>query len=228
MQLTTPIVAFLLASVPSIAAAKDPPWYAGISGGDSRTDRELVKNRESTIVNATNIQTDFDATGNAWKVFGGYRFNDMVAVEVNYADLGRHSTFTTMVAPDGFNTASILVRREIKGYGADLLLSARVGGQFSVFGRVGAFRSRLQADAQLDGLINFTNGNPLDRARSTTVNETVLRYGAGADWWFRPDVGLRLDWERYSNVGKKFEIGGSGTTGEANTDAFYLGVIARF
>ncbi len=228
MQLTPPIVAFLLASVPSIALAKDPPWYAGISGGDSRTDRELVKNRESTIVNATNIQTDFDATGNAWKVFGGYRFNDMVSVEVNYADLGRHSMFTTMVALDGFNTASILVRREIKGYGADLLLSAPVGGQFSVFGRVGAFRSRLQADAQLDGLINFTNGNPLDRARSTTVEETVLRYGAGVDWWFRRDVGLRLDWERYSNVGKKFEIGGSGTTGEANTDAFYLGVIARF
>ncbi len=228
MKLTPPIVAFLLASVPSIALAKDPPWYAGISGGDSRTDRELVKNRESTIVNATNIQTDFDATGNAWKVFGGYRFNDMVSVEVNYADLGRHSMFTTMVALDGFNTASILVRREIKGYGADLLLSAPVGGQFSVFGRVGAFRSRLQADAQLDGLINFTNGNPLDRARSTTVEETVLRYGAGVDWWFRRDVGLRLDWERYSNVGKKFEIGGSGTTGEANTDAFYLGVIARF
>src|SRR5258706_5424561 len=209
MQLTPPIVAFLLASVSSMALAKDPPWYAGISGGDSRTDRELVKNRESTIVNATNIQTDFDATGNAWKAFGGYRFNDLVAVEINYADLGRHSTFTTMVAPDGFNTASILVRREIKGYGADLLLSAPVGWNVSIFGRVGAFRSRLQADAQLDGLINFTNGNPLDRARSTTVEETVLRSGAGVDWWFRRDVGLRLDWERCPKLGKKFEIGGS-------------------
>src|SRR5258706_3122682 len=219
MQLTPPIFAFLLASVSSMPLAKDPPWYAGISGGDSRTDRELVKNRESTIVNGTNIQPDFDAPGNAWKVFGGYRFNDMVSVEVNYADLGRHSMFTTMVALDGFNTASILVRREIKGYGADLLLSAPVGGQFSVFGRVGAFRSRLQADAQLDGLINFTNGNPLDRARSTTVEETVLRYGAGVDWWFRRDVGLRLDWERYSNVGKKFEIGRSRTPREKNTQA---------
>jgi opacity protein-like surface antigen len=228
MHLTKPIVALLLASISSLAAAKDPPWYAGASAGESRTDRELVKNRESTIVNATDIQTDFDAIGNAWKVFAGYRFNDMVAVEVNYADLGSHSTFTTMVAPDGFNTASIRVTRQIAGYGADLLLSAPIGGYFSIFGRVGAFRSKLEADALLDGLINFTNGNPADRARSTTVKETVLRYGAGGDWWLRPNVALRLEWERYNNVGKKFEIGGSGTTGEANTDAFYLGVMTRF
>ena len=228
MQLTRPIVAFLLACVFGIAAAREPPWYAGVSAGDSRTDRELVKNRESTLVGATGIQTDFNATDSAWKAFGGYRFNDRVAVEINYADLGRHSTFTTMVAPDGFNTASILVRRKISGYGADLLLSAPIGWNVGIFGRVGAFRSHLVADAQLDGLINFTNGNPLDRARSTTVEETVLRYGAGVDWWFRRDVGLRLDWVRYANVGKKFEIGGSGTTGEANTDSFFLGVIARF
>src|SRR5258706_26360 len=128
MQYTPPIVAFLRSSVPRVALPKDPPWYAGISGGDSRTDRELVKNRESTIVNATNIQTDFNATGNAWKVFGGDRFNDMVCGEFNYADLGRHAMFTTMVALDGFNTASILVRRESKGYGADLLLSRPVAG----------------------------------------------------------------------------------------------------
>ncbi len=228
MQLTKPLVAILLASVSSLAAARDPPWYAGVSGGESRTDRELVKNRESTLVGATGIQTVFDATGNAWKAFGGYRFNDMVAVEVNYADLGSHSTFTTMIAPDGFNTASIRVNRKINGYGADLLLSAPVGGYFSVFGRAGAFRSKLVAGAQLDGFINFTNGNPADRARSTTLHETVLRFGAGGDWWFRPNLSLRLEWERYSNVGKKFEIGGSGTTGEANTDAFYVGVMTRF
>jgi opacity protein-like surface antigen len=228
MHLNRPLVAALLAALSGLAAAKESPWYAGVSAGESRTDRELVKNRESTIVRATDIQTDFDATGNAWKFFGGYRFNDVLAVELNYADLGRNRTFTTMLALDGFNTASILVSRKIHGYGADLLLSAPVGGRFSVFGRVGAFRSRLVADARLDGLIEFTNGDPADRARTTTADETVLRYGVGGDWWLRPNVALRLEWERYSNVGKAFAIGGSGTTGEANTDAFYLGVMARF
>jgi opacity protein-like surface antigen len=228
MPLTRPLVALLLASLSTFAAARDSPWYAGFSTGESRTGRELVRNRESTIVRATDLQTDFDPTGKAWKAFGGYRFNDMIAVEANYVDLGRHTTFTTMVALDGFNTASILVNRNITGYGADLVLCAPMGGYFSVFGRVGALRSRLVADAQLDGLIEFTNGNPADRARTTTVDETVLRYGAGADWWLRPNVGLRLEWERYSNVGKAFAIGGSGTTGEANTDAFFLGVMARF
>ena len=224
------LIAFVLASLfPGVAAAIDTPWYAGVSGGTARTDRELVRNREATIVGGvTNIRSDFDATDDAWKVFGGYRFNEMLAVEVNYADLGRQRTLTTMTAPDGFNTASILVNRKITGYGADVVLTAPIGGYFNIFGRVGAFRSQLKADTYLDGLINFTNGNPADRARSTTVNETVLRYGAGADWWFRPNIGVRLEWERYSSVGKKYEIGGSGTTGEANTDGVFLGVMMRF
>jgi opacity protein-like surface antigen len=228
MPSTQLLVAVLLALLSTVATAKDSPWYAGVSGGESRTGHELVTNRESTIVRATDLHTDFDARDNAWKAFGGYRFNDMLAVEINYANLGRHSTFTTMVALDMFNTASTLVKRKITGYGADLLLCAPIGNYFSVFGRVGAFRSRLVADAQLDGLIEFTSGNPLDRARSTTVQETVLRYGVGGDWWFRPNLALRVEWERYSNVGKAFAIGGSGTTGEANTDGFFLGVMARF
>jgi OOP family OmpA-OmpF porin len=228
MPVPKPLIAILLVSLSSVAAAKEPYWYAGISLGESKTDRELVQNRESTLVNVTNIHTDFNATDSAWKIFGGYRFNDLLSIEVNYADLGRHSTFTTMSAPDGFNTASIGVKRKITGYGADLVITAPVFGYFNVFGRVGAFRSRLQADAQLDGLINFTSGDPTERSRSTTVDETVARYGVGADWWFQSKIGLRLEWERYANVGKAFQIGGSGTTGEANTDAFYLGVMARF
>jgi opacity protein-like surface antigen len=43
-----------------------------------------------------------------------------------------------------------------------------------------------------------------------------------------PDVALRLEWERYANVGKAFAVGGSGTTGEADTDTWMLGVSLRF
>jgi OOP family OmpA-OmpF porin len=221
MHLTSPLFFLLLAAVATVATAKDSPWYAGISAGESRTDRELVKSREATLSNV--VQTDFDATDSAFKVFAGYRFNDTIAVEANYADLGRASTFTTVRSGHGFTTASVFERRKISGYGADLVLSAPVLRYFSVFGRVGAFRSRLKADEQVVGLIFLPSGS-----RSTTVNETVLRYGVGGDWWFRPNVALRLEWERYSNVGKPFASGASGTTGEANTDAFLLGVMMRF
>jgi hypothetical protein len=39
---------------------------------------------------------------------------------------------------------------------------------------------------------------------------------------------MRLEWERYAKVGKAFEIGGSGTTGEADTDTLMVGVVFRF
>ena len=36
----------------AVTTAADAAWYAGISGGQSRTGHELVANRESTIINA--------------------------------------------------------------------------------------------------------------------------------------------------------------------------------
>jgi len=212
----------------AVTTVADAAWYAGISGGQSRTSHELVANRESTIINATDLHTDFDAKNNAWKAFGGYRLNEAIAVELNYADLGEHRMFTTMIAGDPPYPASIEVKRRISGYGADLVLAAPFGGRFSAFGRAGAFRTTLKASAALDGNINFTNGDQSDRSRHTTQHEIVLRYGAGGDWWFRPNAALRFEWERYNKVGKAFAIGGSGTTGEADTDAVSLGVMVRF
>ena len=212
----------------AVTTAADAAWYAGISGGQSRTSHELVANRESTIINATDLHTDFDAKDNAWKAFGGYRFNEAIAVELNYADLGEHRMLTTMIAGDQALPASVEIRRKISGYGADLVLAAPFGGRFAAFGRAGAFRTQLKASAALEGNINFTNGDTTDRRRHATQHETVLRYGVGGDWWFRPNAALRLEWERYNKVGKAFAIGGSGTTGEADTDAVSLGVMVRF
>jgi opacity protein-like surface antigen len=100
--------------------------------------------------------------------------------------------------------------------------------RFSVYGRVGAFRSKLKASAALDGNIVFTNGDPSERSRTTTHDETVLRYGIGAAWEMWRNGSLQIEWERYNKVGKAFEIGGSGTTGEADTDAVWIGVTQRF
>jgi opacity protein-like surface antigen len=203
-------------------------WYAGVSVGQSRTSRDLVNNRESTIVNATDLRTEFDAKDNAWKIGGGFRFNEVLAVELNYADLGKHSIVTTMLAGDAPAFAAIAIERKISGFGADLVVTAPVAPRFTVYGRVGAFRTNLEASAALAGNIVFTNGDSSDSTRSTKQHETVLRYGFGGQWDLWPNGGLHLEWERYNKVGKAFAIGGSGTTGEADTDVVWLGVTQRF
>jgi hypothetical protein len=194
MDLIKTCIAFALAACALPALAQTPRWYAGIAAGESRTGNELVRNRESTITNAVSVSSDFDSRDGAWKVFGGFRFNDMLAVELNYADLGRHSLTTSTVSTD-LVPGAIRIGRKISGFGVDAVLSAPLASQFAVFGRVGAFRSRLEAEATLIGGIEFTNGSG-DRSRSVTQNETVLRYGAGGEWWFRPNAALRLEWER--------------------------------
>ena len=222
-------LAAALASLALPAAAQYPRWYAGSAGGQSQTSDDLVSNRESTVVNAVpgTIQSDFDSKGNAWKAFGGFRFNDMIAIEINYADLGRHHLTTSFVGGDPAFPGSISITRKISGFGADAVFSVPFGERFALFGRVGAFRSRLEADAVLDGSVVFTNA-PGERQRSVAQNETVAKFGVGGDWWFRPNAALRLEWERYQKIGKAFAVGGSGTTGEADTDSVTLGVMMRF
>lgn len=210
-------------------AAAAGPWYAGVAAGQSRTSSDLVTNRESTIVNATDIHSDFDRTDTAWKVFGGYRLHRNVAIELSYADLGEARLATSMQGGSPALPASITIDRKVDGYGADVLLIAPFEPQrLSLFARAGAFRSRVRESAALEGNIVFTNGDPGERSRDTTQDETVFHWGVGADWDFTPNVAFRLEWGRYANVGKPFAVGGSGTTGEADADAFMLGVLMRF
>jgi opacity protein-like surface antigen len=204
MQLRKFVLATALAALATPALAQyTPRWYAGIAAGQSKTDGDLVINRESTVVNAdpSTISSNFDSRGNAWKVFGGYRFNEIFSVEAHLRRPGRHRLTTSFVGGDPALPGSVTINRKISGFGVDAVFTAPLGMGFAIFGRAGAFRSKLEADATLDGSVVFTNA-PGDRTRSTTHNETVAKAGLGADWWFTPNAALRLEWERYFNVGK--------------------------
>jgi OmpA-OmpF porin, OOP family len=200
--------------------------YAGFGVGQVKTDDELVKNRESTITAAQNIRTSFDDQDSAWKGFVGYRFTPWLAVELNYADLGEHSTDTRFDGGDPPSPGQVIIRRKVKGFGADVLLHGPFNPTFSVFGRIGLFRADMDASAQLGGNVAFPGST--ETFRSTSQRENITRYGFGGDFNFSPNLGARLEWERYAKVGKKFEVGGSGTTGEADMDSVTLSLVYRF
>lgn len=203
-------------------------WYAGFSAGQSRTSRDLVANRESTVTLASDFSTTFDDKERAFKAALGYQAHRLLAVELSYVDLGAHELFASFLGGDAPAPASIRLRREVSGVGADVVLSAPLGNGAAIFGRVGAVRTRLKARQDLDGNVVFTNGDPSERSRSTVRDETVRHYGIGVQWPIDPRASLRIEWERYRAIGKPFEVGGSGTTGEADTDAVMAGVIFRF
>jgi hypothetical protein len=205
-----------------------PGWYVEASVGQARTSDELVTNRESTIVNGSHVHSDFDDTDTAWKAGIGYRILPWLAVEANYADLGRVNLRTSLLGGDPPLPAAIALERKVTGFGADAVFSAPLAPAFAIYGRAGAFRAHLETRAALSGNIVFTNGNVEDRSRSSTLNETVARFGAGLHWRAWRGGGLHVEWERYSRIGKAFAVGGSGTTGEADTDVVWLGVSQAF
>lgn len=220
---------FTLSLICALPLSAQAQWYFGISGGETKTHRELVANREATITNARGLQTAFDDRDGAWKLYAGMRLNSVLALEVNYADLGSHRMVTTMQGGDPPLPASIAIDRSISGYGVDVVATAPLGSpRFDLFARVGAFATRLEAAAHLDGNIVFTSGDAEERSRTTTRRETVLKWGVGAQWRFTRSFTARIDWERYSAVGKPFAIGGSGTTGEADTDVVSVGALITF
>jgi len=216
-----------LAVLPAAAQTPySPHWYVGIAGGQSDTSRDLVNNRESTIVNGQSTGSSFDSTDGAWKVFGGYQFNDMFALEATYADLGRTHLVTNTLSID--QQAGVFdMTRKVDGFGLDGVIKGPFAPNFSAFARAGAFWAHTKADASLAGGIVFTD-NPSVTSRSNTNNETVGHFGLGAEWAFQRNAALRLEWERYVNVGKAFATGATGTTGEADMDLFTLGVLMRF
>lgn len=225
-------IAAAIATVAAIAAAPQAfaqaGWYAAVTGGQSRTSRDLVANRESTVTLASDFRSDFDDKDRAFKAAVGYRPWRMVAIEVNYADLGTHRVRSSFLGGDPPAPAAITLVREVTGYGADVVVFAPVGSGASVFGRVGAFRARLKASAELDGNVVFIPGDPSERRRSTSQEETIGRFGVGLDWPITPNASVRVEWERYREIGKAFAVGGSGTTGEADTDAILAGFVFRF
>ena len=225
------IAALVPAALAALAhpAAAEAAWYGGLSLGQSRTGSALVANRESTIVNGSAAGSSFEARDSGFRLFAGYALRPWLAFEVNYTDLGRSMLRTTTVTTEPPHAVGVFaLDRKISGVGLDALLAAPLGERASVYGRVGAVQSRLVAEVHLSGAVVFTSGNTAERDRSTARTETITRFGVGGEYLFTKNAGVRLDWERWLDVGKKFEVGGQGTTGEADTDFFALSVVYRF
>ena len=219
----------LLAACAALPAAAQSPWYAGLSGGISRTSHELVRNRESTITDAVDLRTDFDDEDGAWKAFAGFRLNRVIALEVSYYDLGSHRMDTRLGGGIPSEPARIVINRGLSGYAIDVVATAPLETQrVRLFGRAGHYRARIEADATLEGAIVFNPGNPEERFRRTSRTHEGFKLGVGLDVHMTRNIAVRGEIEHFAGVGRAFRIGGRGTTGKADTNLASLGVVWSF
>ena len=127
----------------------------------------------SDVCDGLPIRCDFSDTG--LKIFGGYQATESVGIEVSFVDFGE---FT---ATGSGGTATI----EVSGFSVVGTGTVPVTERFGLFGKVGLLR--------WDGEARASGGSLAED------DGTELTYGLGAKMKVTERVGVRVEWERFSD-----------------------------
>ncbi len=194
-------------------AQSTTPWYGGVSVGSTKSNvnpgevndylRSLGYGFPSTSAN------DKDTF---YKFLLGYRFSPVVSLEGFYADLGKYNTRTTVTAPF---VGSVNADYKAKGYGMDLVLSAPMTPEFSIYGRLGVLQAKTEATFSSGGSIGLL-------ANRGSKNKTAQHYGVGLQYDLNPSLALRGEVETFR------KLGDDTTGGALKVDVLSLGAIFRF
>jgi OmpA-OmpF porin, OOP family len=169
--------------------------YVGAGFGQSSVD----------ITCDLDITCESDEKDNAFKVFGGLQVNPNFALEVAYLDLGEakisgtdtvFGTFEQTIAVTGFNVAAVL--------------SAPVGERFKILGKAGIFLW----DMDLNLASSLVSGS-----LSESGNSFMFGLGGAMEL---DRVGVRLEWERFVDVGEE------DVTGQSDVDVVSASIYIRF
>jgi len=236
-------VKLLVASIVAIAAnsaiAGPGNWYIGAGGGMSsykdwesqwvpQGDITAFKNEFEASLGIANFDgsesAESEDNASAFKLFGGYAFNEYIAVELSYIDMGEvdansssSGTFFDSagnpIAVDGdlFATA----RASVDAFTLDANLSYPVASFAALFVKAGVYTANADLESSAGSSFSTESIN-----ESGTDSSTGLHFGIGANFWVTDAIGLRAEWERLDNV----EADG----GESDVDLVSAALIYSF
>lgn len=166
-------LAGLILASPLAASAQD--WYAGIGFGQSENKQRLGK------LGGPNFVGDVDNEQSSWKVFGGYRlWDEFVAVEVSYADLG-----TTKVTGTSNGTPST-GEQEIYAFTIGLVGRIPITDPLGAIIHLGFSRNSSKLTSTIGGTSTFEGANDFE-----------FYYGAGLQYEITETIGVRAEFERF-------------------------------
>jgi OOP family OmpA-OmpF porin len=173
--------------------SQDGGWIFGAGGGQARAKTGCP---EAFIPGFT-----CDDSGSAWRVFGGYQFNPYIGYEVGYADFRKVTEQSSAGVTATFDANAI-----------DIVFVGTIpfSQQFSLFGKIGVFRWDL--DVTVTGTASGTNN----------AKGKNMTYGFGAKYNFTRNFALRLERQRYLDVGEE------SVTGKSDINVDLLSVVFQF
>jgi opacity protein-like surface antigen len=245
MGLKRLIVASVLLTTTQLGVAADSGFYFGLQGGHAEYDFEQPQVPFATPgtpipdfnpapiigplppflggVVAVRDYTPFflpagwlphdDDQATAWGGLVGYRIGRYAAAELSYLDLGTlHTTHDVPVGPI-LNPTRVPLKRELETRGPTLsaLGLLPLSKVWDLYLRAGV----IFADMELSSRLGDSNTS------SATFGSEALLWGGGAQFHWGDHWSLRLDFQRFENVGDRREAG------EADINLLSLGVLYR-
>jgi len=163
-----------------------------------------------TGAGATGVASSDSNTGNnKWRLQLGYAMNNYLALEAGYIDLGKADYSATYAG----GTAS----GRWKAAGPDIaaLGILPVNNALSVFGKLGVIDAKVKTNLTATGS---------GAAATASVDDTSAKvfYGGGAMLNLTENTGMRLEYERFNN------LGAAATTGKGDVNVVSLGISYNF
>lgn len=180
------ILALALLSSPISMADTEPHWYIGASGGPTQAkidNAQILRNFSADGLGQSYVIDT--RRGNGYKVFSGYQFNNLLALEGSYFDLGTFS-FAGTTTPPGTYNGDIRLR----GFGLDAVLSAPLTNKLSVFVKAGANYAEARDRFSGSGPIVIIEPAP-------TKTELNPKIGFGVQYALSDAFHIRAELERY-------------------------------
>lgn len=186
------LVAALGIAAATFAVPASAQWYVGGGLGQSEFKGDLTC---SSVPVPPGFTCDDKDT--AFKVFGGYQINRNFAAELTYQDFGE-------VKASGFGTNATL---KSHAFDVSALGMLPFGGQFAGYGRLGVYFANTDFDSSVG--INASESN------------TGLTYGIGLQWDPIRNLGVRIEYQVYNDVG-------GGDIGKGDINVLGLSAFYRF
>jgi OmpA-OmpF porin, OOP family len=141
-----------------------------------------------------------DDNDTVWKLFGGYQLNRFLGYELALSDMGERSATLAGIGA---------VRARFRFFEMALTGTLPLGERFAAYGKAGIF----MWDVDYDLPPGF-NGSADSHGNDYT-------FALGVKYHFTRSFALRLEWQRYNDVG-------DAATGRFNADTFGVGALVSF
>lgn len=191
--------------------ADEPAWYVGVGAGKGeakRTNSWANQTDAALAVRGITSSTLIDGHHTAWKFFGGYRFNDLIALEAGYQDLGSYSGNTTVTVPAPRSTVG--ATWDASAFSLAAVASYPLTERFGILFKGGLAATRLKVEVP----------SPAQFSANETRVQPLL--GIGVKFNINREIGVRTEFERFNNVGN------GSTTGQSNINVWSISGLYRF